>query len=193
MDEPEGGGLDGGRTRACGGFAPTRLGGPEGDQLVGAEAATAPSRLRHAGGAGGLQKKLEQAVAEARAKHPDKPVEVWATDEHRIGLKPILRRVWAPRGQRPTALGHHRYEWLYVTAFVAPATGESHWSVGNGVSKPLFERLLALFAQEAGAGPQRTILLLLDGAGWHPEPGLRVPDGLRLIPLPPYTPELQPA
>jgi transposase len=25
-----------------------------------------------------------------------------------IGLKPILRRVWAPKGQRPIALGHHR-------------------------------------------------------------------------------------
>ena len=65
-------------------------------------------------------KKSWGAVAEARAQHPDTPVEVWATDEHRIGLKPILRRVWAPKGQRPIALGHHRYKWLYVTAFVQP-------------------------------------------------------------------------
>ena len=36
-------------------------------------------------------------VTEEAAKHPDKPVEVWATDEHRIGLKPILRRVWRPK------------------------------------------------------------------------------------------------
>ena len=76
---------------------------------------------------------------------------------------------------------------------MAPATGESHWYVGNGVSKPLFEALLALFAREAGAGERRTVILLLDGAGWHTEPGLRVPDGVRLIYLPPYTPELQPA
>lgn len=76
---------------------------------------------------------------------------------------------------------------------MAPATGESHWYVGNGVSKPLFEGLLALFAQEAGAGAHRTVILLLDGAGWHTEPGLRVPEGLRLVYLPPYTPELQPA
>ncbi len=99
----------------------------------------------------------------------------------------------AEGGHRPTALGHHRHEWLYVTAFVAPATGESHWYVGNGVSKPLFERLLALFTRVAGAGPHRTIILLLDGAGWHTEPGLAIPDGLRLIYLQPYTPELQPA
>nr|WP_246733545.1 IS630 family transposase [Methylobacterium sp. BTF04] len=144
-------------------------------------------------GTGRLPKKRAAILAEEEARHPGRPVALFCTDEHRIGLKPVTRRVWAPRGHRPIALGHHRYEWLYVTALVAPATGESHWYVGNGVSKPLFERLLALFAREAGAGEQRTIILLLDGAGWHTETGLRVPEGLRLIDLPPYTPELQPA
>src|SRR4051794_15694090 len=82
-------------------------------------------RPRHPGSATpeegrAIPEKLEQAVAEERAQHPHTPVEVWATDEHRIGLKPIIRRVWAPKGQRPIALGHHRYKWLYVTAFVQP-------------------------------------------------------------------------
>ena len=108
-------------------------------------------------------------------------------------MKPILRRVWAPRGQRPIAPGHHRYEWLYVTAFVSPATGETIWYVSDGVSKPLFQALLDAFASEAGAGEKRTVLLVLDNAGWHTEPGLVVPDGIRLVHLPPYTPELQPA
>jgi transposase len=191
--KPESGGLDGRRTRARRGLAPTRLGGAQGDRLVGAEAAPTPSCLGHARGARGVQKKLEQAVAEARAKHPDKPVEVWATDEHRIGLKPILRRVWAPKGQRPIALGHHRYKWLYVTAFVQPTSGETFWYVSNGVSKPFFAALLALFAREAGAGRERMIALLLDNAGWHTAPNLAVPDGIRLVYLPRYSPELQPA
>ena len=120
-------------------------------------------------------------------------IEAFATDEHRIGLKPILRRVWAPRGERPTAIGHHRFEWLYVTAFVSPATGESFWSLSTGVSKRDFEDVLTLFAREAGAGRDRIIVLVLDNAGWHSVPGLAVPDGLRLVHLPPYTPELQPA
>ncbi len=63
----------------------------------------------------------------------------------------------------------------------------------NGVSKPFFEALLELFAKEAGAGEERIIILVLDNAGWHSEPGLKVPEGLRLIFLPPYSPELQPA
>ena len=121
-------------------------------------------------------------------------IETFATDEHRIGLKPILRRVWAPRGERPTAVGHHRFEWLHVTAFVSPATGESCRSPLDR-RRPTrdFEDVLALFAREAGAGPERIIVLVLDDAGWHSVPGLAVPEGLRLVHLPPYTPELQPA
>jgi hypothetical protein len=119
-------------------------------------------------------------------------IEAFATDEHRIGLKPILRRIWAPRGQRPLAVGHHRFEWLYVTAFVSPKSGESFWYLSTGVSKEDFEDVLALFAREAGAGTDRIILLVLDNAGWHSPPGLAVPEGIRLVYLPPYTPELQP-
>jgi len=146
-------------------------------------------------------------VAEEAERHPGAVIEAFATDEHRIGLKPILRRVWAPRGQRPIARGHHRFEWLYVTAFVSPATGESFWYLSTGVDKELFADTLALFAREAGAGRDRIILLVLDGAGWHTAPGLTVPEGIRLVyrsrgkpstgrfscPSNPYTPELQPA
>jgi hypothetical protein len=104
----------------------------------------------------------------------------------------VVRRIWAPRGERPIAPGHHRFEWLYVTAFVSPSTGESFWYLTDNVSKRLFEALLALFAKEAGAGPERIIILVLDNAGWHTQGGLAVPGGIRLLYLPPYTPELQP-
>src|SRR3954469_3504530 len=86
-------------------------------------------------------KKLEQAVAEARAQPPDTPVEVWATDEHRIGLKPILRRVWAPKGQRTIPPCHPLYKGLSVTPLVHPSWGETFWSWSNGVSKPFFAAL----------------------------------------------------
>ncbi len=50
-----------------------------------------------------------------------------------------------------------------------------------------------LFAEEAGAGRDRRIVLVLDNAGWHGETGLTVPDGVRLVYQPAYTPEVQPA
>lgn len=97
----------------------------------------------------------------------------------------------APIGERPIAHGHHRFDWLYVTAFVAPATGETFWYLSNGVSKEFFEALLETFARESEAGSARIILLVLDNAGWHAN--LKIPDGIRLVYLPPYSPQLQPA
>jgi len=162
-------------------------------RLVDPDAATQEPERRHARRGGGVQKKLAGIVAEEAEKHPERPVEVFATDEHRLGLKPVTRRVWAPIGHRPIALGHHRFDWLYVTAFVSPASGETFWYLHDGVSKPFFEALLATFAREANAGRERTIVLVLDNAGWHTEAGLYLPEGVRLVFLPPYTPELQPA
>lgn len=170
-----------------------RLGGAQEARVVAAGTAPEEPGVSYARGGGRLQKKLADTLAEEVERHPGTPVEVRATDEHRLGLKPVRRRVWAPVGVRPVALGHHRFEWLYVTAFVAPATGETVWYLSNGIDKRLFERMLAAFARETGAGRDRIFLLVLDGAGWHTEPGLAVPEGIRLVYLPPYTPELQPA
>ncbi len=91
------------------------------------------------------------------------------------------------------ALGHHRYQWLYVTSFVQPGSGETFWYLSSGISKPFFQSLLAKFAEESGAGRDRIIVLNLDNAGWHTPKGLQVPQGVRLEYLPPYSPELQPA
>ena len=108
-------------------------------------------------------------------------------------MKPITRGVWAPIGERPIALGHHRFEWLYVTGFVEPATGATVWNISNGICKPLFELVLADFAAAVSAGKDKRIVLQLDNAGWHGPQNLAVPDGVRLVFQPPYSPELQPA
>ena len=74
-----------------------------------------------------------------------------------------------------------------------PTSGEAVWFLSNGLSKPLFEQLLAAFARDIGAGRERHIVLVLDNAGWHGPKGLAVPEGITLVFLPPYSPELQPA
>ena len=114
-------------------------------------------------------------------------------DEHRLGLKPITRRIWSPIGERPIAKGHHRFEWLYVTGFVEPATGRTVWNVSTAISKEMFELILADFAQTVGAGASKRIVLQLDNAGWHGPENLAIPDGVRLVFQPAHSPELQPA
>jgi transposase len=123
---------------------------------------------------------------------PRASVELWATDEHRIGLKPLLRRIWAPSGQRPSAPVQHRYAWRYLVGFVHPASGRTLFHRATSVSIPLFAADLAAFARPAGAGPAKQIVLVLERAGGHASQRLRVPNHLHLLFLPPYSPELQP-
>jgi transposase len=133
---------------------------------------------------------LLQAVATA---FPHAQIERWAVDEHRIGLKPILHKVWCFDGQRPSAPVQHRYDWRSLVGFVHPASGRTIFHLATTVSIPLFEVELAAFAQRVGASPTKQIVLVLDRAGWHASVRLRVPDHVHLLFLPPYSPELQPA
>ncbi len=128
-----------------------------------------------------------------REGNPEREVEVWAFGEHRVGLKPVLRRQWAPKGRRPVAKGQHRYKWLYLYAFVHPSTGEVVWFVCTTVDTDPLSAVLAAFAETVGAGRDKLVVLVLGNAGWRVSDQLVAPDGVALEFLPPYTPELQPA
>jgi hypothetical protein len=110
-----------------------------------------------------------------------------------VGLKPILRRVWARRGQRPRAVVRPRYEWEYVYGFVPPETGATEWLLMPTVNIAAFTSALAHFAHQVGAGAAKQVLLVVDQAGWHSSPQVQLPAGLHLEWLPAYSPELQPA
>ena len=56
-----------------------------------------------------------------------------------------------------------------------------------------FNQALEVFAQQVGAGADKQVLVVLDGAGWHRSDKLVLPEGIHLELLPPYSPELQPA
>jgi hypothetical protein len=139
---------------------------------------------------------LLRAVATA---FPHATVELWAVGEHRIGLKPILRKVWTlptipgQRSQRPIAPVEHRYAWRYLVGFVHPASGRTVWHLATTVNIDVFSVELEAFAHLVGASPTKQIVLVLDGAGWHDSPKVRVPEHVHLLFLPPHSPELQPA
>jgi len=86
-----------------------------------------------------------------------------------MGLKPVYRRVWARRGERPKAVVAHRYRWFYLCTFVEPETGEALSLLVDGVDTGVMSWALREFR------------------GWLGEE-----EGVRLVFLPPYSPELQP-
>lgn len=112
-------------------------------------------------------------------------------DEHRVGLKPVLRRIWVPWWEPPIAQVQWRYEWVWVYGFVHPVSGETYWWILPRVNIDLFNRALADFAHHFGLGADKHILLTVDQAGWHTSDKVVLPEGLHLAFLPSYSPELQ--
>lgn len=136
-----------------------------------------------------LKNDLAPEVAQSRQQ---RVVELWAMDEHRVGLKPILRRVWARRGKRPQVVVRPRYEWLYVYAFVCPETGETEFWLVPSVNTESFQLVLAAFLSKRTA----SVMLVLDQAGWHVATAIKAMEReqeLALKYLPSHSPELQPA
>jgi transposase len=127
-----------------------------------------------------------------KAVHSGRPVEVWAEDEARLGLKPITRRVWWVKGCRPRSGGRTKYEWLYVYGFARPKTGETFTAILPRVSVERMADALAAFAAHADPEGEKVLVVVVDNAGWHRAKRLPVPANVRLHFLPPCTPELQP-
>ncbi len=72
-----------------------------------------------------------------------------------------------------------------------PETGTTHALILPVANTKAMQLYLDDFA--ASLPTDVIALLVLDGATWHRSPKLTVPDNLRLVFLPPYTPELNPA
>jgi transposase len=110
-----------------------------------------------------------------------------------LGLKPVMRRVWAPVGERPVARFKRGYKWTYLYGFVRPESGEVYWLILPTVNTELFSMALGEFAKEVGAAENKRILLVVDQAGWHTGKEVELPEGIDLEFVPPGSPELQPA
>ena len=127
------------------------------------------------------------AAAEA---HPDKRIALWFMDEARVGQKgrPCYR--WWVKGRRPPGRCDGRFESAYIFAAVEPATGADVALVLPEATTAAMNLFLAAFAADLPGDVHAA--LVLDGAGWHGGRGLAVPANVTLVPLPPYSPELNP-
>lgn len=97
------------------------------------------------------------------------------------------------RGRRPTCPGQTKYEWLYVYGFAHPADGRNLTLILPRADTDWMGAALGEFSRWADPAAEKLLALLVDTAGWHTAKRLAVPANVVLHPLPPCTPELQPA
>ena len=138
-----------------------------------------------------MEKKLKETIQALKEAYPDADLSVWAEDEHRIGMHPVNRRVWALCGTTPTTSVNWKFQWSWLSGFVQPSSGETYWWIVPRVNWRIFERMLADFAQHFELGPNKRVLLVIDQATFHTTEQLTLPDGIHLLFLPPKSPELQ--
>ena len=126
-----------------------------------------------------------------KAEHPRQHLRFFAQDEARIGQQGTLTRQWARIGSRPSAVRQTEYEWVYLWAAVEPATGQSIAMITPTVNTDLMNQFLSGLSGTLAADEHA--VLALDNAGWHVANALKIPENITLLPLPPYSPELNPA
>ena len=138
-----------------------------------------------------MEKKLPETLA-ALLKPEEvqsRRVRLMFQDEARFGRMVRIRRCWAPMPERPVVANGYEREFVYVFGAVSPMEGELDWMIGPKMNT---ERMGEYLAQVTTAHPNEFIVMVVDGASPHKAKDLVVPENIRLLRLPAYSPELNP-
>jgi hypothetical protein len=126
---------------------------------------------------------------EQRDPEDDRPVIIMAQDEGRFGRITDIRSCWAPKGIRPKVPQQVVRAFVYVYAAVCMTLGK----MTSLILPYANTEMMNLFLEEVSHDfKEYFVIMLVDGAGWHRSHGLKVPENIRLIQQPSYSPELNP-
>lgn len=131
---------------------------------------------------------MEAAVA-TRETGDARPVLIMAQDEGCFGRISRAERCWAPPRMRPSVAAQVVREYTYVYAAVAPTLGQMVSLILPEASTEMMNLFLEQVSQTFS---MHFIVMQVDGAGWHRATDLVIPENIRLIPQPAYSPELNP-
>jgi len=113
-----------------------------------------------------------------------------AQDEGRFGRISTPTRCWAPPGMRPEVPSQQVREYTYVYAAVAPESG----LMTSLVLPRADTAMMNLFLEHVSATFADFFLVIqVDQAAWHRSKALVIPENIRLIYQPAYSPQVNPA
>jgi transposase len=110
-------------------------------------------------------------------------------DEGRFGRISDPRRCWGPHPIRPDVKAAMVREYIYAYAALSPWDDCLDSLILPDADT---EGMNIFLAEVARRHSDDFIVLVLDGAGWHRARALKVPANMTLLPLPPYSPQLNP-
>ena len=118
-----------------------------------------------------------------------RPIRLMFQDEARFGRMARIRRCWAPAPLRPTVRNGYERQFTYVYGAVSPLQGQLDWNLSQKMNT---EQMNGFLLQVSESHPKDFIVMVLDGASSHKSKELVVPENIRLLSLPGYSPELNP-
>jgi putative transposase len=110
-------------------------------------------------------------------------------DEARFGRITRLRRCWAPAVLRPCVPQQIIRQYLSVFTAIAPQSGEMVSLIFPTSNAEIMTIFLNHVSQQF---PDFFIVMQVDGAGWHRSHQVQIPENIRLLFQPPYSPEVNP-
>ena len=109
-------------------------------------------------------------------------------DEARFGRVNLPHQCWV-KGERPVVCCQIVREYTYAYASCFPFDG----TLDSLIIPGAFTAAMDVFLAEAAKRhSDKHILMFVDNAGWHIAKNLRIPQNIRFVSLPPYSPELNP-
>ncbi len=132
---------------------------------------------------------LVEEVLQSRDPQDQRPVLKMAQDEACFGRICISRRSWAPKHIRPHIPRQIVREYIYAYAVVAPKEGKMTSLILPSADTSMMNLFLAHVSRTFS---QYFLVIQVDQAGWHSAKNLVIPENIRLIPQPAYSPELNP-
>ena len=115
-------------------------------------------------------------------------VDLYQQDESRVGQQGSLTRIWAPKGTRPRKVKQKQFISSYIYAATCATTGDSFGLILPEANTKCMQIYLDKFSEHIKSA--KHVGLIIDNARWHTSKQLNVPANITLIPLPPYSPEL---
>ncbi len=138
-------------------------------------------------------KKLPNLLDELRkslTKNNYDSVNLYFQDESRFGLLTKQKRVLLTKGIKPIGKYQRSYKYLWLWSCFSPITGDSFYWETPIVSNDIFEAFLNDFSNQ---NPKELKIIVIDNASFHACQNINIPSNIKLIRIPPYSPELNPA
>jgi hypothetical protein len=138
-----------------------------------------------------VEKKLPEALAGLMTPEAvgGRRVRLMFQDEARFGRMVRIRRCWAPAPCRPAVDNGYERQFVYVYGAVSPIEGQLDWMICDQMNT---QTMGAFLSQVSAAHATQWIIMVVDGASSHVAKALCVPENIRLLRLPAYSPELNP-